>query len=78
MPSPANPAPVDRRKTRTEEAWRKEHGVAKARSHTSDQIMNLLRQIEVGISNGKTEPATKRKAGITEQTYDLCTGRTAA
>jgi len=34
-----------------------------------EQIVNLLRQIEVGIANGKTHPVAFREAGITEQTY---------
>jgi putative transposase len=29
----------------------------------------VLRQIEVGIANGKTHPVACREAGITEQTY---------
>ena len=43
--------------------------MAKPRKHTPEQIVNILRQIEVGISNGKTAPAASREAGITEQTY---------
>ncbi len=31
--------------------------------------MTLLRQIEVGIANGKTPPVACREVGITEQTY---------
>jgi putative transposase len=34
-----------------------------------EQIVNLLRQIEVEIANGKTTPQAAREAGITEQTY---------
>ena len=40
-----------------------------ARKHTAEQIVNLLRQIEVATSNGKTTPAASREVGITEQTY---------
>jgi len=29
----------------------------------------VLRQVEVGIANGKTTPQACREAGITEQTY---------
>ena len=29
----------------------------------------MLRQVEVGIANGKTTPQACREAGITEQTY---------
>ncbi len=34
-----------------------------------EQIVNLLRQVEVAIANGKTTPQAAREAGITEQTY---------
>ena len=34
-----------------------------------EQIVNLLRQVEVAIANGKTTPQASREAGITEQTY---------
>jgi transposase-like protein len=34
-----------------------------------EQIVNLLRKIEVEIANGKTTPQAAREVGITEQTY---------
>jgi putative transposase len=34
-----------------------------------EQIVNLLRQIEVEIANGKTTPQACRDAAITTQTY---------
>jgi transposase-like protein len=34
-----------------------------------EQIVNLLRQIEVAIANGKTTPQACRDAQITAQTY---------
>jgi putative transposase len=34
-----------------------------------EQIVNLLRQIEVEIANGKTTPQVYRDAQITAQTY---------
>ena len=34
-----------------------------------EQIVNLLRQVEVAIANGKTTPQAAREAEITEQTY---------
>jgi putative transposase len=37
--------------------------------YKSEQILNLLRQIEVAIANGKTTPQAAREVGITEQTY---------
>jgi len=41
----------------------------KARKHTPEQIVNVLRQVEGAIANGKTTPAASRESGITEQTY---------
>lgn len=41
--------------------------MGKARKHTPEQIVNILRQTEVATSNGKTTPAASREAGITEQ-----------
>lgn len=41
--------------------------MGKARKHTSEQIVNILRQIEVAVANGKTHPVASREAGITEQ-----------
>ena len=35
----------------------------------AEQIVTLLRQIEVGIANGKTTPQACREVEITEQTY---------
>ena len=43
--------------------------MGKAKRHSPEQIVNILRQIEVGIANGKTHPVACREAGITEQTY---------
>jgi transposase-like protein len=43
--------------------------MGKAKKHTPEQIVNMLRQIEVGIANGKTHPIACREVGITEQTY---------
>ena len=34
-----------------------------------EQIVNLLRQIEVEIANGKTTPHVCKEAEITQQTY---------
>ena len=44
-------------------------GMGKAKKHSSEQIVNLLRQIEVASANGKTRPVACREAGITEQTF---------
>ena len=43
--------------------------MGKARKHTPEQIVNILRQIEVAVANGKTHPIASREAEITEQTY---------
>jgi transposase-like protein len=43
--------------------------MARGKKHTPEQVVNTLRQIEVGMANGKTTPAACREAGITEQTY---------
>ncbi len=37
--------------------------------YEAEQIVTLLRQIEVGIANGKTIPQSCREAQITAQTY---------
>jgi putative transposase len=37
--------------------------------HTPEQVVNLLRQVEVGIANGKTTVQACKEASITEQTY---------
>jgi transposase-like protein len=43
--------------------------MGKAKKYTPEQIVNMLRQIEVGIANGKTHSIACREVGITEQTY---------
>ncbi len=37
--------------------------------YKAEQIVNLLRQIEVAVANGKTTPQACRDAEITAQTY---------
>ncbi len=39
------------------------------KQYEPEQIVNLLRQIEVEIANGKTTPQACRDAEITTQTY---------
>jgi transposase-like protein len=39
------------------------------KKHKPEQIVALLRQIEVDIANGKTTPQACREVEITEQTY---------
>jgi leucyl aminopeptidase len=43
--------------------------MGRAQKYSPEQIVNLLRQIEVAIANGKTHPVACREVGITEQTY---------
>ena len=43
--------------------------MAKGKKHAAEQIVSLLRQIEVAVANGKTTPIACREGGITEQTY---------
>ena len=43
--------------------------MARGKKHTAEQIVSLLRQIEVAVANGKMTPAACRDNGITEQTY---------
>jgi hypothetical protein len=40
-----------------------------AMEYQPEQVVNLLRQIEVAIANGKTTVLTCKDAGIVEQTY---------
>ena len=42
--------------------------MARGKKHTPEQIVSLLRQIEVAVANGKTTPVVCRESGITEQT----------
>jgi hypothetical protein len=37
--------------------------MAKGKKHTPEQIVSLLRQIEVAVANGKTTAIACRKAG---------------
>lgn len=39
------------------------------KGHTPEQVVNLLRQVEVGVGNGKTTGQSCKEALITEQTY---------
>jgi putative transposase len=43
--------------------------MARGKKHTSQQIVNLLRQVEVGVANRKTLPQACKEAEIVEQTY---------
>ena len=39
------------------------------RRYTAEEIVTVLRQVEVAIANGKATPQACRDSGITEQTY---------
>ena len=43
--------------------------MARSKKHMAEQIVNLLRQLEVGVANGKTLPQACKEAEIVEQTY---------
>ena len=43
--------------------------MARGKKHTAEQSVNLLRQVEVGVANGKTLPLACKEAEIVEQTY---------
>jgi putative transposase len=43
--------------------------MARGKKHSPEQIVNVLRQIEVAIANGKATPLACKEAGIIEQTY---------
>jgi putative transposase len=40
-----------------------------SKKYKPEQIVSLLRQIEVEVANGKAKPQACREAGIAEQTY---------
>jgi putative transposase len=39
------------------------------RRYTAEEIVTVLRQVEVAVANGKTTPQACRESEITEQTY---------
>jgi putative transposase len=41
--------------------------VTRGKKHTAEQIVNFLRQVEVGVANGKTLPQACKEAEIVEQ-----------
>ena len=42
--------------------------MARGKKDTAEQIVNLLRQVEVGVANGKTLPQSCKEVEIVEQT----------
>ena len=43
--------------------------MARRKKHTAEQVVNLLRQIEVAVAQGKTTALACKEAEITEQSY---------
>jgi transposase-like protein len=43
--------------------------MGRGKKHTPEQIVNVLRQVEVAMANGKTTPLACKEAAITEQTF---------
>lgn len=47
------------------------------KKYQPEQVVSLLRQIDVAVANGKTTALACKEAGIVEQTYFRC-GRSTA
>src|SRR5581483_4779672 len=47
----------------------KERDMGRGKKYQPEQVVNLLRQIEVAVANGKTTAVACKEAGIVEQTY---------
>jgi len=43
--------------------------MGRGKKYRPEQVVNLLRQIEVAVANGKTTVQACKEAGIVEQTY---------
>jgi hypothetical protein len=43
--------------------------MGRGKKYQPEQVVNLLRQIEVAVANGKTTVQSCKEAGITEQAY---------
>ena len=43
--------------------------MARGKKHSPEQVVNLLRQVEVAVANGKTTSLACKEAEITEQIY---------
>jgi putative transposase len=46
--------------------------MARRKKHTPEQVVSLLRQIEVAVADGKTAAQASKEALISEQTYYRC------
>jgi transposase-like protein len=43
--------------------------MVRGKKHTAEQVVNLLRQVGVGVANGKSMAQACKEAEIVEQTY---------
>jgi septal ring factor EnvC (AmiA/AmiB activator) len=43
--------------------------MGRRKKYQPEQVVNLLRQIEVAVANGKSTPLACKDAGVTEQSY---------
>jgi len=43
--------------------------MGRGKKYQPEQVVNLLRQIEVSVANGKSTPLACKEAGVTEQSY---------
>jgi putative transposase len=43
--------------------------MGRSKKYQPEQVVNLLRQIEVAVANGKTKALACKEAGVVEQTY---------
>ncbi len=43
--------------------------MGRGKKYQPEQVVNLLRQIEVALANGKSTPLACKEAGVTEQSY---------
>ena len=46
--------------------------MARGKKDNPEQIVNLLRQIEVSVANGKTTLLVRKEAVIADETYYRC------
>ena len=52
--------------------------MGRGKKYQPEQVVNLLRQIEVTVANGKTTAQACKEAGIVEQTYSPAGARSMA
>jgi hypothetical protein len=50
--------------------------MARGKKHTAEQIVNLLRQVEVGVANGKLNAETNRlRLGVSQEALEIAKDR---